>query len=641
MKKGLLLTLLLGFGFWSFGQNLLKTDYKQNNQPVEPNYATAERTAQPTGPLSYHKGDKGNVSLVTVGYSANVYTALVEQQSAVSINESLDLIQVTHRGKVGSNSALSSGDIISNISTDGGNTWHGFPIISAANGYYCRYPSGAIFNPAANANVSDAFGIAVGPCTDGANWVKTFGASIKFDSTSADGTFFDSHGSLIRMGMSVTSDDKVHVIGTAYKSTPVYLLDTAYLMTGTFNVTNSNFDWSFTKFKPNFIADTDGGAFAYVWAFNTAWSADGTIGYVWTIGRDSSLDVRSYQPIVWKSINSGSTWSKMPVYDFSNLSVITDYLQPMKGVSPDQSRPNFSSTMEGVVDANGNLHLIALVKASSSDNIDSLGYSYYVANSSLSNPIFDVYTTSAGWNARHLGDIYTIAVPAAESGYGSGTNAIGWDSRLQAAKSADGTKIFASWADTDTTMAPTGASNLLLNMFPDIYAVGWDVVSNKQTETTNFTIGTSLYGDCYFHYMSDLVFTDNGTYTLPITEIDKDNDPGAPITHNYIKGISFVDADFITNSGFNSTVNNQISVSQNRPNPFTTNTQIDVNLDKASNLSIEVINITGQKVYEMNYGTKNSGTHTLNLNAGNLANGVYFYTVRAGKTTVTKKMIVN
>ncbi len=636
MKKGLLFALALSVGTFAFGQSVLKMDYKQDRSPKSAQEAYDMQSMDVAGPVNFHKATKGVVSSTTIGYSNNVYTMLVEQQTCLTVNEDIGVIQFFHRAKVGDHGAVSSGDMMSTRSTDGGVTWNTQMVMNNTSGHNLRYPSGVIYNPAGNTNPNNAFTAYCGPVSDGAGWQETFMGSMQLDSTNVSNNLIPSYGALIRRGVQATNNGIIHAMGSSYESSPVYALDTNYLLTGTFNTTNNNFDWTLTKFTPNFVADTDGSDFAYVWNFNTAWSTDGTIGYYWTIGRDSSNDTRSYMPIVWKTVNGGTSWSKMPVFNFSNLSVITDMLQPMKGVTPATSRPMFSSSLDGVVDANGDLHLMALVKAASSDNDDSLGYSYYVANGDFSNPIFDVYTTSTGWDARHLGDIYTIAVPGSEGGYGD----IGWNLRLQAGKTSDGTKVFASWTDSDTSIAPTGSAGLLLNMFPDIYVAGWDIISGKQTVATNFTSGTSIYGDCFFQYMSDIIMSDNGTYTIPMTEIDKDVDPINPITHNYISGITFSEADFVVNPGFKTTIDNIASVSQNRPNPFNGNTQIDVNLSKSTNMSISIINITGQKVYEMNYGTQSAGTHTIQLNSDNLASGIYFYTVYAGNSSVTKKMIV-
>ena len=82
------------------------------------------------------------------------------------------------------------------------------------------------------------------------------------------------------------------------------------------------------------------------------------------------------------------------------------------------------------------------------------------------------------------------------------------------------------------------------------------------------------------------------------------------------------------------------NVSQNYPNPFDKTSIINVTLDEPADISLEVTTITGQKVYEMNFGKMNKGTQTITIDARNLKPGVYFYTVRFGNQAVTKQMIV-
>ena len=81
-------------------------------------------------------------------------------------------------------------------------------------------------------------------------------------------------------------------------------------------------------------------------------------------------------------------------------------------------------------------------------------------------------------------------------------------------------------------------------------------------------------------------------------------------------------------------------VSQNFPNPFNGTTNVSVKLETPSNLSLVVTNMTGQKVIELNKGFVAAQTHTFTIDATNLQSGVYFYTVTAGDSQVTKKMIV-
>ncbi len=81
-------------------------------------------------------------------------------------------------------------------------------------------------------------------------------------------------------------------------------------------------------------------------------------------------------------------------------------------------------------------------------------------------------------------------------------------------------------------------------------------------------------------------------------------------------------------------------VSQNQPNPFSNNTNVLVWLDGASDITLEVTNISGQIVSNQSYKELGVGNHNLNIEANNLTAGIYFYTVKTATHRVTQKMIV-
>jgi hypothetical protein len=81
-------------------------------------------------------------------------------------------------------------------------------------------------------------------------------------------------------------------------------------------------------------------------------------------------------------------------------------------------------------------------------------------------------------------------------------------------------------------------------------------------------------------------------------------------------------------------------VSQNFPNPFSTVSTVNVKLEETANLSLVVTNMTGQKVIEINKGQVPAQNHTFTIDASKLQSGIYFYTVTAGTSQVTRKMIV-
>jgi hypothetical protein len=83
-----------------------------------------------------------------------------------------------------------------------------------------------------------------------------------------------------------------------------------------------------------------------------------------------------------------------------------------------------------------------------------------------------------------------------------------------------------------------------------------------------------------------------------------------------------------------------VSLGQNFPNPFNRMTEISYELMNGSEVTIEVMDLTGRKVMEIKEGYKPSGQHNLKIDAVNLQSGVYFYTLRAGSFTETKQMVI-
>lgn len=83
------------------------------------------------------------------------------------------------------------------------------------------------------------------------------------------------------------------------------------------------------------------------------------------------------------------------------------------------------------------------------------------------------------------------------------------------------------------------------------------------------------------------------------------------------------------------------SLLQNYPNPFNPTTSIRFNIAKASKINIKIFDVTGRLVEQVVKGeVVQAGTHEVNFNAGNLASGVYFYTLETDNFRDTKKMML-
>jgi hypothetical protein len=80
------------------------------------------------------------------------------------------------------------------------------------------------------------------------------------------------------------------------------------------------------------------------------------------------------------------------------------------------------------------------------------------------------------------------------------------------------------------------------------------------------------------------------------------------------------------------------ALAQNYPNPFNPSTTIAFSIGKTGFVTLEVSNILGQVVATLVRGTLAAGTHTVRFDAGSLASGVYFYTLRANDRHDVRKM---
>lgn len=84
----------------------------------------------------------------------------------------------------------------------------------------------------------------------------------------------------------------------------------------------------------------------------------------------------------------------------------------------------------------------------------------------------------------------------------------------------------------------------------------------------------------------------------------------------------------------------QLVLLQNYPNPFNAGTKITYDLPAVSRVRLQVFDILGREVATLLDGVQRTGTHTVSLNALNLASGVYIYRLTAGEFVGVKKMIL-
>lgn len=78
-------------------------------------------------------------------------------------------------------------------------------------------------------------------------------------------------------------------------------------------------------------------------------------------------------------------------------------------------------------------------------------------------------------------------------------------------------------------------------------------------------------------------------------------------------------------------------LNQNYPNPFNPTTNISYSLAKKEFVSLKVFNSLGQEVSNLVNGFQNEGRYNVQFNSESFPSGIYFYTLKTGNFTSTKK----
>jgi Secretion system C-terminal sorting domain len=84
----------------------------------------------------------------------------------------------------------------------------------------------------------------------------------------------------------------------------------------------------------------------------------------------------------------------------------------------------------------------------------------------------------------------------------------------------------------------------------------------------------------------------------------------------------------------------EFSLEQNYPNPFNPSTKIGFSLPEDGIVSLKVYDMTGKEVRKITEGFRIKGNYSFEFNANELSGGVYFYELKSGNFTQTKKMVL-
>jgi hypothetical protein len=587
-------------------------------------YAEASNQRNGGAPTTQMTGDQ-------FSSSRNALTLLVSQSNCMTANQSLGIAAFTHRISADwSPAGVNSGYI--QASWWNGTAWDSMYWDNDGSQLF-RYPSGAILNGAGNTNIAAAGMAIAGPYTDGSAWSGYYLADGLFQTNfghSGIGTVGGNVNGFPRIDITSSNDSSVWVTGGLYTDVSNGVgYHGASLNHGTWNGTSVS--WALDSIVPAFHLDGAGLTDCYTMT-HLAFSANGQIGYAVFFGVQavaSTPETRGFQPIVYSTTDGGASWSSawLP-YDYSAIFANAPIAFAAVGgaIKPWFSMSNGS---EALVDNNGQLHLVCAVEWGSSDDDDSLGYTW--TRTDNVHYIWDIHTTGMNTWAGNLIDSLKTSATTTQSPFSDGSAAYDLDARIQASISPSRDHIFYLWADTDPAVA--GGENA----YPNLYGVGYDWTAMTKTVTKQFTFSD----DAYWHYNSNLALVTGSMYTIPSSN-SRDRDLSfntlTTFDHYYLDNVTFDESEFTLTIGISEAVAAFGTVAA-YPNPATDVLNLNVTLNNNEKVTVAMTNVLGETVSSQQYNL-NAGVNNLSMSTYNLEAGVYLITVSTGTSTATTRVVV-
>ncbi|MDP1676355.1 MAG: T9SS type A sorting domain-containing protein [Bacteroidota bacterium] len=206
-------------------------------------------------------------------------------------------------------------------------------------------------------------------------------------------------------------------------------------------------------------------------------------------------------------------------------------------------------------------------------------------------------------------------------------------------------------------------TSLLHPKYPDIlgaHPIKFKLINEKtNTAVKSYFFSStenSLYGSTVIA-VENILGKERPTWEIYFSgdpfEPAKDIQGGDTLFISTIKGVSYYDTITVSNVALevennHSSIPGSFELFQNYPNPFNPVTTIKYQLPEAVLVTVKVYDVIGREVAALVNEVQDAGNYSAQLNAsklsrqnaGGLASGIYFYTLRAGNFVSTKKMVL-
>jgi hypothetical protein len=177
-----------------------------------------------------------------------------------------------------------------------------------------------------------------------------------------------------------------------------------------------------------------------------------------------------------------------------------------------------------------------------------------------------------------------------------------------------------------------------------LYTYTYDTKGNMINELTQHWLNglwTNFYLTIYTYDSNGNIITGNNTTWTGSSWALADNQFVININNDnyYFTGYAINLYYILVTTGIgtdNNSLVNGYSLLQNYPNPFNPSTRISYNIPFESNVTLDVFNITGERISQLVNKEQPAGNYSVDFGSSKLSSGVYFYRISAANKTTGK-----
>ena len=571
-----------------------------------------QHRAQP-GKGSYVPGLDNPTSLtwVAVDSMANAFGPASTDVEPLSYDAATNVVTLIHRGAAPY--AAGSGQLWYNVSHNAGVTWRRVGELNGSAPLDCRYPSGAISNPAGNSDTGQCLYVYSAPNLENAGLFGqiTYGVDFPLGGGAGSG-LVDPGSNLYNAATTIwTQPASPWIIwGTVDLASGQPNNFTNWRTSDYVTVTRTT-PTSWRDTLPNFInalgfivgkATTAGSYFA----------VQGLFG-----GDDSAL---AFNGGYTKSTDNGATWGAWtrPAPDWMQATGLPQNLDLFDYYQADGPGSTVSYTSDMVVDASNHVHFFHVI-------CDSPWTAYVPRH------IIEIYENGTGWSYKwvqqNLNPYAGLGYPGVATTYLDQTH-----NAIHASISSDGQLMTMVWLDA-ATMAPA-------DTFPDIWFSYRNISGSQWSTPVNLT-QTPGFPELLLHAAPTVKVNGPNNYTLFIgrsyqSSINTYPPDNGVLTTFFVSPYTFLTTD-VRQTGHQPEA---FKLDQNFPNPFNPSTTIHYSLGGAGRVTLKIYNALGQEVATVVDQNQAAGEHQARFDASGLASGLYIYKITAGSWSESRKMLL-